>query len=144
MSFLTREDSFWEEASALLYDWLSEDDRWLLRSELYEEDIADLRELSPNIRFFRLLHFVQVKYIRVEEWVDAISGFVETINSKNPDATIEGIILEDEEGKEVSLRQIRREVHELRPQAVFGELLETLELQEEYSLFLQSLKKGEI
>ena len=134
--------NFFEEASSLIYSWLSEEERRQLHEELYSEEVRDISELVPELRLLRLLHFIQVKYIRVAEWVDGISGLLETISFKNPDFVIEDIVFKDADNDDVSLLWLQEKLREAKPQVTFENFLSQVGLREEYGNYTASLHRG--
>lgn len=132
------EINFFEEASSLIYKWLSEEERMQLHREFYSEEVRDITELEPELRLFRLLHFIQVKYIKAEEWVSGIAGLLETISSENPNFLTEDVIFKDANDEDVSLMGLREKFSEARPQSAFTNFLRQLELQEEFERYLAS------
>jgi len=118
--------------ASLIYKWFSEEERVQLHSELYSEGVRNITELRPELRFFRLLHFIQVKYIKIEEWVSKISDLLETIGSKNPDLLIEDLVFKDANNEAVSLLELQEKVTEAKPRTVFENFLRQLRLQKEF------------
>ena len=141
MSLKNEEFDFFEEASSLIYRWLSEEEREQLHRELYSEEVRNITELRPELRFFRLLHFIQVKYIKVEEWVSRISDLLETISSKNPDFLIEDLSFKDTNNEDVSLSELQEKVTEAKPQTAFEDFLRQLGLQKEFEYYTVSSQK---
>jgi hypothetical protein len=142
LGFENGEFNFFEEASSLIYKWLSEEERVQLHREFFSEEVRDITELEPELRFFRLLHFIQVKYIKAEEWVSGISGLLETISSENPNFLMEDVIFKDVNDKDVGLIELREKFSEARPQIAFANFLRQLELQEEFERYLASSQRG--
>ena len=140
MSLVREEDDFFEEASSLIYSWLSEEEKRQLQAELIEEETASIQELRSDLRFFRLLHFIQVKYIKVEEWISAIFHLLEVVNSKSPNVQIEDIVFKDADDKDVSIRKIQGELRIAKPETIFQGFLEQIKLRSEFSRYLTSLK----
>lgn len=134
--------NFFEEASSLIYSWLSEEERRQLHEELYSEEIRDISELIPELRLLRLLHFIQVKYIRVAEWVEGISGLLKTINFKKPDFVIEDVVFKDADNEDVSLLWLQEKLREAKPEVTFENFLSQVGLREEYENYTVSSRKG--
>lgn len=134
--------NFFEEASSLIYSWLSEEERRQLHEELYNEEVRDISELIPELRLLRLLHFIQVKYIRVAEWVDGTLGLLETISFKDPDLVIGDLVFKDADNKDVSLLWLQKKLREAKPQVTFKDFLRQLGLQEEFENYLASSHRG--
>ena len=125
----------------MMYDWLPEEEKLQLHAELADEEIRNIEELEPKMRFFRLLHFIQVKYIEVGEWTGDIFHFLEIVNSKcSNNMIIQDLVFRDANDKEVSLRGIQQEIRVLKPQTIFRSFLEELRLREEFSSYLNSLR----
>lgn len=137
---LNRDEEFFQEASSLLYNWLPEEEKRQLHIELAGEEILSIKELRPDLRFFRLLHFIQVKYVKVEEWIARIFGFVKTINSNNPDFPITDVVLKDANDKNVSLGVLWKALKTVMSEIDFQSFLKQLELQEGFRTYLDSLK----
>jgi hypothetical protein len=129
---------FFEEASSLIYTWLSEEERNQLLMELYGENVRNIAELSPELRFFRLLHFLEVRFIRVEKWVSRITELLENISSKNSNLFIEDLIFKDANDEDVSLMELREKLGEVKPQSAFDDLLWQLEFKEDYERYMSS------
>ena len=123
MSLENEEFNFFEEASSLIYKWLSEEERMQLRRELYSEEVGSIEELRPELRFLRLLHFIQVKYIKVENWANRISDLLEVFRSKNQRLFIEDTVFKDANGEDVSLMELREKLGEASPKATFSAFL---------------------
>jgi hypothetical protein len=143
---LENEDiQFFREASSLIYDWLTkeEEDRVQLHTELYAEKIRNIEKLDPKKLFFRLIHYIQVKYIKVQEWANDVFKNLESIQSKVPDFSIEDLIFRDANEKDVSLRELQSELSKREPSAVFKSFLDQLELQEQFRHYLNSLQERE-
>jgi hypothetical protein len=133
---------FFEEATSLIYKWLSEEERMQLHREFHSEEVRDITELEPELRFFRLLHFIQVKYIKAEEWVRGISDLLETISSENPNFFMKDVTFKDTNDEDVSLVELREKLSEARPQVAFANFLRQLGLQEEFERYLVSSQRG--
>ena len=129
---------FFEEASSLIYKWLSEEERNQLLMELYGENVRNISELSPELRFFRLLHFIEVRFIRVEKWVSRIAELLENISSKNSDFFIEDIVFKGANDEDVSLLELREKLREIKPQSAFEDLLQQIGFKEEYERYMSS------
>lgn len=129
---------FFEEASSLIYRWLSEEERNQLVMELYGENVRNIAELSPELRFFRLLHFIEVRFIRVEKWVSRITELLENISSKNSNLFIEDLVFKDANDEDVSLLELREKLREVKPQSAFDDLLRQLEFKEDYERYMNS------
>ena len=138
MSPKNEEPDFFEEASSLIYRWLSKEERMQLHRELYGEDVRNIEELRPELRFFRLLHFLEVRFIRVEKWVSRITELLENISSKNSNLFIEDLIFKDANDEDVSLMELREKLGEVKPQSAFDDLLWQLEFKEDYERYMSS------
>ncbi len=138
------EDDFFEAASLLIYNWLSNEEKLQLHLELIEEEILNIKTLRPKLRFFRLLHFLNVKYVRVDGWVTEIHGFLETINSKSQknQNIIEDITFKDTNEEEVSLFEYSTKLRSANLKSLFEEFLEQTELKEEFNFYIDSLKEA--
>jgi len=132
---------FFEEASSLIYKWLSEEERNQLLMELYGENVRNIAELSPELQFFRLLHFIEVRFIRVEKWGSRIAELLENIRSKNSDLFIEDLVFKDANNDDVSLLELREKLREAKPKITFEHFLQQLGLQKEYERFIASSRE---
>jgi len=141
LSLRNEEFDFFEEASSLIYRWFSEEERAQLHRELSSEEVRNILELRPELRFFRLLHFIQVKYIKVEEWVSRISDLLETLSSKNPDFLIEDLVFKDVNNEDVSLFELQEKVTEAKLQTAFEDFLRQLGLRKEFEYYIGSSQK---
>lgn len=106
--------------------------------ELYGENVRNIAELSPELRFFRLLHFIEVRFIRVEKWVSRITELLENISSKNSNLFIEDLVFKDANDEDVSLLELREKLREVKPQSAFDDLLRQLEFKEDYERYMNS------
>ncbi|UCE15616.1 MAG: hypothetical protein JSV12_07020 [Candidatus Bathyarchaeota archaeon] len=122
----------------MIYRWLSEEERNQLLMELYGENVRNIAELSPQLRFFRLLHFIEVRFIRVGKWVSRIAELLENISSENSDLFIEDLIFKDANDEDVRLFELREELREVKPQSAFEDLLRQLEFKEDYERYMSS------
>lgn len=138
MSIENENFDFFKEASSLIYRWLSEEERNQLLMELYGENVRNIAELSPQLRFFRLLHFIEVRFIRVGKWVSRIAELLENISSENSDLFIEDLIFKDANDEDVRLFELREELREVKPQSAFEDLLRQLEFKEDYERYMSS------
>jgi len=138
LSSKNEEIDFFEEGSNLIYEWLSEEERMQLQEELRGEAVRNIAELRPDSRFFRLLRFVQVKYIGVEGWANRISEILEDLNSRKPDFFIEDLIFKDANNEGVSLLKLKGELMEARPKTAFENLLRQLGLLKEFQRYAAS------
>ena len=138
MSIENENSGFFEEASSLIYRWLSEEERNQLIMELYGENVRNIAELSPELRFFRLLHFIEVRFIRVEKWISRIAELLQNISSKNPDLFMEDLVFKDANDEDVSLFDLQEKLREVKPQSAFEDLLRQLELKEDYERYVSS------
>jgi hypothetical protein len=135
------EDNFFEEASGLIYNWLSDEEKLQLNLELIEEETINIKNLKPKLRFFRLLHFLYVKYIRVDDWVIKLHVFLETINSKTQKIIVD-LKFKDTNEEEVSLLEYSKKLRSANLKSFFEELLEQTELKEEFNFYIDSLNEA--
>jgi len=140
LSSSREEDDFFEEASSLIYNQLSEEDKIQLHTELADEETPDIKELEPKIRFFRLLNFIEVRYVRVEDWTKKTFDSLEYINSKSQNLPIEDLVFKDANNEDVSFRSLLSRLETLKPRKSFEVLLVQLGLQEEFRKYLDSPK----
>jgi hypothetical protein len=139
MEFAEEEDRFFKEAATLIYGKLSEEERTQLLTELLEENIANIEELKPKWRLFRLLRFIQVGYTRVQKWVIEVREILREKNWNEPEAIIDDVIITDLNNEKMSMNELEK-FQPARVDAVFDELLDRLELKKEYEEYMRSLK----
>lgn len=129
----------------MMYDWLTQEERVQFHNELIQEEIYNLEDLRPMQRFFRLLHFIYVKYFRVKKWVGEILRFVEDFNSKalTDNFFIKDLMFVDSNQEKVSLFQcwdeLQRRTKDLP--VTFRSFLKYLDLEKECKIYLESLKR---
>ena len=132
--------SFFKEASYIIYNWLPSEKKLKLSQELVNEGFSNIEDLKEKERFFRLLLFLEVNYIKVVEWADTTLESLNAINksSKNP---IKDIKLEFTEQEGTSFLEILNELTESRIKSLFYSTLDQLEISSEYKKHLFP-KKG--
>jgi hypothetical protein len=141
------EGNFFKDASDLIYNWLSDEERIQLHEEL-GDGIRSINDLEPNERFFALLRFVEVKYVKITKWIDDILSLLETIKWKDPDFVTEDIVFSETDGEYASLREIQRRLRGAFTEAGGSQdieaLLERLNLRELFNHYVESLKGEKI
>ena len=140
--FYINEDDrlFFREAANAIYEWLPIDKRVKLGLELASEGKSNIEELKERARFFRLLRFLEVNYIRVVDWSDNTLKLLEKVNQAK-ESPIEDIELRLFEKEKNSLTKIFKELSETEIRSLFYDTLDKLELSEEYAKYSISLKK---
>lgn len=132
--------SFFREAANTIYEWLPIDKRVKLGLELASEGKSNIEELNERDRFFRLLHFLEVNYIRVVDWSGNTLKLLETVNQAK-ESPIKDIELRLFEKEKNSLTKIFKELSETGIRSLFYDTLNKLELSEEYARHFINLKK---
>ncbi len=134
--------SFFKEASNVIYNWLSPEKRLKFSQELATEGLSNIEDLKEKERFFRLLHFLEVNYIKVVEWAGKTLESLNAINksSKNP---VKDIKLELTEQEGTSFSEIFNDLSESKIKTLFYSTLDQLEISSEYKKQLFSKKEAE-
>lgn len=132
--------SFFREAANAIYEWLPIDKRVKLSLELASEGKSNIEELKERDRFFRLLRFLEVNYIRVVDWSSDTLKLLEKVNQAI-ESPIEDIELRLSEKEESSLTRILKELSETGIRSLFYDTLGKLKLSEEYAKYSINLKK---
>jgi len=140
-SLTENERIFFEEAAMIIYDWLSEDERLKLNSELISEGFFGINDLRIKDRFFRLFNFLEVKYTRIEKWIRETLQRLEEINvmaqNENRIEDIEIKIIED---KRLKISEVAEKFLERDLMGYFIATLRKLELEKEYKRYIASLE----
>jgi hypothetical protein len=139
MGFAEEGDGFFQEAASLIYGKLSEEERTQLLSELLEENIAHIEQLKPRWRFFRLLRFIQIGYMRAQGWAIEVHKILKEKNWSEPDVIIDDVIITDLNNEKMSLSELEK-FQPAITDAMLYQLLDKLELKKEYEEYLRSLK----
>jgi disulfide oxidoreductase YuzD len=59
---------FYEQAAKEIYEWLSIEKKDKLANELFSMELSNINDLDPRERFFMLMNFLEVNYVKPLEW----------------------------------------------------------------------------
>lgn len=132
---------FFARAANIIYEWLSDEDKLEFNAELRSEGFFGIDDLTVKDRFFRLLNFLEVKYIRVERWIEKIHQCLEEINvaSKN-NTKIEDIEIKRLLDKSLTVSEVGEKFLQKEATEHFNRTLEKLGLKEGYERYITKLK----
>ena len=106
-------EEFFEEVFSLIYEWLSEGDKIQLKREISNQEFPSFDELSPMIRFFRLLNFIEVRYIKIENWIDKTSELLETFRLENEGFNLSDLVIIDDNKQTIKFSNLTQEITSL-------------------------------
>lgn len=124
---------FFEQAATEIYEWLPNDKRMKFDMELISEGFSDIEDLNVRERFFRLLHFLEVNYVKPVNWANNILEspiFTRRVEGNLPRFWIE---LENE----VRIDELAKQ---LEVTEAFHSVLKDLKIDFEYKRYLENLK----
>lgn len=132
---------FFEKAAMIIYEWLSDDEKLKFNSELMSEGFLGIDDLRVKDRFFRLFNFLEVKYIRVEKWIEEMFQYLEEINamSKN-DTKIKDIEITGLGDKSLRISEVVEKFSEGNLKGYFIAILRKLGLEQEYKRYIAKLE----
>ena len=128
--------SFFRDAATAIYNWLPPDKKIKLNLELASEGLSNIEELKEKERFFRLLHFLEVNYVKVVDWTEQTIARLKRINETQEITKIKDIEIELPEKGRTSFRKITSELSESEIKDLFYSTLDSLELGKEYKYYL--------
>ena len=134
--------AFFRDAANKIYDWLPPDKKIKLHIELASEGLSNIEELAENERFFRLLHFLEVNYIKVVDWTEQTIQRLKRFDEAHEITNIKDIEIELAERETFSLHKISNELLESKITDLFYSTLDSLELGKEYKYYL--LRRREV
>jgi hypothetical protein len=123
---------FYKQASKMIYKWLPPDKKIKLNFELIGEGKSGIRDMEDEERFFRLMNFLEVNYVRVKDWVDETAKRLQKLNEMLGDNQIKDIEIELFGNKKVKLLEVRRELSDTQLQNEFFSTLKNLKLENDY------------
>lgn len=136
----TVEEDFFSEAYRAMYNWLSEDEKVQFSLELINDEGQIHDDSNSEFRFFRLLNFIEIKYIRLEKYVKTIYEEIENVSNNNSDYIIKDIIIKDENDADFLLSTLGNYINEINPESLFKKLLINLEIEKNYIKYLEIIK----
>lgn len=132
---------FFEKATMIIYEWLSDDEKLKFNSELMSEGFFGIDDLRVKDRFFRLFNFLEVKYIRVEKWIEETFQRLKEINAMSQnDNRIEDIEIKILGDKSLRISEVAEKFLERDLKGYFIATLRKLELEEEYKRYIAKLE----
>lgn len=134
--------SFFRDATNKIYNWLPLDKKTKLNIELASEELSNIEELAEKERFFRLLHFLEVNYIKVVDWAEQTIQRLKRFDEAHEITNIKDIEIELVERETFSLHKIFNELSESGIKDLFYSTLDSLELEKEYKYYL--LRRREV
>ena len=133
--------TFFEKASMMIYEWLSEEEKLKLNMELIDEGFSNINDLSIKERLFRLLNFLEVKYIRAEEWIRYTLNYLEAINGNSQTNTrIEDVEIKLIGERNLSISQMAKKFLDKSLKESFTGTLKELGLEKEYKRYIAKLE----
>lgn len=135
------ERSFFEKAAIIIYEWLSDEEKLKLNSELSSEGLLDIDDLRITDRFFRLLNFLEVNYIKVQKWIEEIFQCLKEINAISQNNTkIKDVEIKHFRGESLRISEVAEKFSETDLGDYFIATLRKLELEEEYKRYIARLR----
>jgi hypothetical protein len=136
-------EEFYSEASDLIRSALSEYDHYAIREELAARD-EYFDALSPREKFFVLLNFLDVHYVRTHGRVTRVFQLWNDLSEKNNQFhELREFELPDWSGKYTPLSDLKSQLSNLQHLPdLFRETLKQAEVWEEYQAFCDLLKEG--
>jgi hypothetical protein len=129
-----KDNDFYSQAAKKIYDWLPEEKKDKLGSELSSEGLSSLYELESKERFLRLINFLDLNYLKPIEWAEkSIEIFKTLVTSQQLD--LRGEVREPriEIQPQISLFQILKSADKSGMQTAFSSALEKADVSFEYS-----------
>lgn len=142
-NFSVNEDdkSFFRDAANAIYEFLPLDKRIKLNLEFMSEGFSDIKELGEKERFFRLLHFLEVNYIRVVDWAGGTIERLRRIDEAQKKSSIKDIEIELFGKEKTSLYKIYKELSDRKIKDLFNSTISSLELEQEYKRYVINIKE---
>jgi hypothetical protein len=137
-------DVFYEQAAKEIYDWLPVEKKVKLGNELSSEGVLDITDLDIEERFFRLLNFLELNYIKPIEWTKEA---VETLNKIDSEKLVKTGIF-DEKSKiielepNINLNKLFKELSTIRLREDFTLTLEKTQVIAAYLAYSKNKEKG--
>ena len=138
---LSKEDNeFFEEGSAIIYDSLPFEDKVKLHRELLDEGFLTIEDLTPvSERFFRLLHFLDVNYVKPADWTRETIEIIKKFSRKEMG---QDSFLKVELKKELYLQDIGQLLGQTKPKEAFSTALLEMKLSDKYQKYLSNKVEG--
>jgi hypothetical protein len=133
--------SFFRDAAHTIYEWLPTDKKIKLGLELTAEGLSNIEELSEKERFFRLLHFLEVNFVKVVDWAAETLELLRKVNEAQKNPSINDVELGLFEKEKTTLYQILKELSETEIGKQFNATLAKLQVEEEYKRYIITIKE---
>lgn len=139
-NFDESDNEFFEEATKEIYKWLPLHKKVKLNNELLNEGVVGLKDLNVTERFFRLLHFIDVNYIKPVDWCQQTVGSIKRINTPIEVNNFQLIKVELKEG--IYLDEISEKLAKSEIKKLFFSTLEEIGVKDRYEKYLKDKKEG--
>ena len=130
------DDSFYQLGYNRVYNWLTSNERYNFDQETEIEEDNFGKYWTWEEKFFRIINFVQIKYVNIEKYVSLVDKNIDVLRSSNKDALIRDFVFTDNNDNEVYLSEIKGVIDEIKPTISFNDLIEGLEIKDKYEAFL--------
>lgn len=135
------ERAFFEQASMTIYKWFADEEKLKITSELRSGGLLGINDLKVKDRLFRLLHFIEVRYVRIGKWVNDIFRHLKEINAiPQSETKIEDVEINDLQDKILRLSTVAEKFSEGNIEKYFVATLRELELEKEYKQYITRLE----
>lgn len=133
------EEEFYEQAVEMIMQWLGDEERAVIRQEFWTNGLH-FDALSSYERLMGILRFIEINYIQVPKRITTIEDQLMQITKiTNGKFTIKGLEIPETTEKYVSLSDLRAIPTGDSLQRIFQEFLETTQLLEPYTNYLNRL-----
>ena len=127
---------FFKEASKTIYDWLPIDKKNKLSQEIASEGLLDIRDMEDEDRFFRLLNFLEMNYVKIGQWMEETLKHVSELSNLSKEKKVTDVEIQFSEEK-VGLSTMSAEFSQSEIESLFRSTLKNLGLVENYKKYTE-------
>lgn len=130
------DEKFFRDGSKMIYDWLPVEMKNKLSQEIAAEGLSDIMDLREKERFFRLLNFLEINYVKIGLWMNKTLQHVGKLRGPQKENSVSDIEIEFGEEK-IRLSAMLAEFSENGIEALFHSTVKNLGLVEKYKTYTE-------
>lgn len=130
------DEKFFRDGSKMIYDWLPVEMKNKLSQEIAAEGLSDVMDLRAKERFFRLLNFLEINYVKVGLWMDKTLQLVAKLRGSRKENSVSDIEIEFGNEK-IRLSAMLAEFSENEIDGLFHSTLKNLGIVEKYKTYTE-------
>jgi hypothetical protein len=130
------DEKFFRDGAKMIYDWLPVEMKNKLGQEIAAEGLSDIMDLGEKKRFFRLLNFLEVNYVKIGLWMNKTLKHVEKLQDPQKKDSISDIEIEFG-GEKIRLSDMLAEFTKNEIDVLFDSTLKNLGLTEKYKAYTE-------